>query len=378
MKWETARIGEITNNLDRERIPLNSIERKEKKDGKAYPYIGANGVVDYINDFIFDEKILCVAEDGGDWGYQKKCAFIINQKCWVNNHAHVLTSNGKVNLNFLKYYLNFQDLTKYITGTTRGKLNQKKLQAIEIPLPPLAEQERIAAILDKADALRARTRTQLAAYDELLQAVFLEMFGDPFNNQKGFPKGTIRDLIKEAKYGTSKKAGTEGQYKYLRMNNITYGGDLNLNSLKYIDLERKEIDKYTVKNGDILFNRTNSKELVGKTTVFDQDETMVIAGYIIRVRANTIANPYYIAGYLNSEHGKLILQNMCKNIVGMANINAQELQDIKILIPPIELQDAFESIVNKVKHQKQKVQSQLTQSDDLFNSLLQRAFRGEL
>ena len=103
------------------------------------------------------------------------------------------------------------------------------------------------------------------------------------------------------------------------------------------------------KNGDLLFNRTNSKELVGKTAVFDQVEPMAFAGYLIRVRTNEDGNPYYLWGFLNSAYGKHILKSMCKNIVGMANINAQELQDIEVPKPPRQLQNEYESHVKAVK-----------------------------
>jgi hypothetical protein len=121
------------------------------------------------------------------------------------------------------------------------------------------------------------------------------MFGDPVENPMGWENGTIRDIVTEVKYGTSKPADEGGQYPYLRMNNITYEGQLDVSNLKYIDVPEREIEKYIVRKGDVLFNRTNSKELVGKTCVFDLDEPMIIAGYIIRVRTNNRAVPAYIS-----------------------------------------------------------------------------------
>ena len=226
--------------------------------------------------------------------------------------------------------------------------------------------------------MRQNDRKILEKYDQLAQSVFLEMFGDPVRNPKGFEFCTIRDLVCEVKYGTSAKASDIGQYPYLRMNNITYSGYWDLTNLKYIDIPVRDRDKYLVKKGDILFNRTNSKELVGKTGVYSFNEEMAIAGYLIRVRVNSLANPYYIWGYLNSNHGKSTLENMCKNIVGMANINAQELQNITILKPPTELQNKFAEIIEKIEVQKQLTQRSIKKSEELFQSLLQRAFRGAL
>ncbi|MGN7453328.1 restriction endonuclease subunit S [Paenibacillus pasadenensis] len=265
------------------------------------------------------------------------------------------------------------------TGATIPHIHKKVLEDIEVPLPSYDRQKEIAYLLDKAQALIDKRKQAIAKFDELVQAVFLDMFGDPTINQMGYPIGIIRDLIIEAKYGTSKKAneGT-GQFPYLRMNNITYQGYMDYSNLKYIDLDDKEQEKYLVQRGDLLFNRTNSKELVGKTAVFDSDEKMAIAGYIVRVKTNDAGNPYFISGYLNSKHGKKVLQEMCKNIIGMANINAQELQNITILIPPRELQDSYERKVKAILEEKKKHLTQLQHLESNFQALLQKAFKGEL
>jgi len=178
------------------------------------------------------------------------------------------------------------------------------------------------------------------------------MFGDPVTNPMRWECGTIRDIVDEVKYGTSKPANEGGKYPYLRMNNITYDGQLNLTDLKYIDIQDNEFEKYIVRKNDVLFNRTNSKELVGKTCVFNVDELMVIAGYIIRIRLNEKALPIYLSSVLNSDYGKLTLRGMCKTIIGQSNINAQELQNIQILIPPLSLQTRFADFVKQVDKSK--------------------------
>ena len=174
------------------------------------------------------------------------------------------------------------------------------------------------------------------------------MFGDPVTNPMGWEVGTIRDLAQDVKYGTSKPAEDDGEFVYLRMNNITYSGSMDFTSLKYINVDTKDFAKYAVCKGDLLFNRTNSKELVGKTAVFKEDTPMIIAGYIIRVRVNERANSEYISAFLNSQYGKNLLLDMCKAIVGQANINAQELQNIKISMPPLDLQTQFSDFVEQV------------------------------
>jgi len=160
------------------------------------------------------------------------------------------------------------------------------------------------------------------------------------------------------------------------MNNITDSGHLNIADLKYIDMPDSELEKYIVRKGDVLFNRTNSKELVGKTCVFDLDEPMIIAGYIIRIRLNGKATPIYLSAFLNSDYGKQTLRAMCKAIIGQANINAQELQDIEMLIPPIELQHQFTDFVRQTEKTKAQMQEGLMRLELLYKSLMQKCFNG--
>lgn len=291
--------------------------------------------------------------------------------------------NSKVDPKFLSFFFKSQKYWQQIlvmaNGAAQPGVNSSKLKELAIPLPPLPEQKRIAAILDKADSLRRKNQQAIQLADKFLRAVFLNMFGDPVNNPKGFPVGTIRGLIESANYGTSAKASeTEGEFPILRMGNITYDGGWDFSDLKYIDLSEREHDKYLVKKGDLLFNRTNSKELVGKTAVYERDEAMAIAGYLIRVRTNEHGNPHYISAYLNSKHGKTTLLNMCKSIVGMANINAQELQDIKILMPPKPLQDKFENLVISTKNKVKTLSLAEHCANQMFSALSQKAFSGDL
>lgn len=289
----------------------------------------------------------------------------------------------KLDSRYLFYWVqspNFvESMMMQATGANYPAVSDRIVKKSEIPLPPLSEQKRIAAILDKADALRRKRQQAIDLADQFLRSVFLDMFGDPATNPKKFPVGTIRDMVESANYGTSAKASeTIGEYPVLRMGNITYQGGWDFTDLKYIDLTEKDLPKYLVYQGDLLFNRTNSRELVGKTAVYDQSEPMAFAGYLVRMRTNEKGNTHYISGYLNSAHGKSVLVGMCKSIVGMANINAQELQNIKILIPPVELQHQYKQIVTALKERMVKHHSSLNELNDLFASLSQSAFAGKL
>ena len=136
----------------------------------------------------------------------------------------------------------------------------------------------------------------------------------------------------------------------------------------------KDLEKYSVKKDDILFNRTNSKELVGKTCVYNIPETMILAGFIIRVRLNELANPLFVSAFLNTDYSKQLFKTICKNASGQSNINATELQKIKIYIPPISLQNEFADFVRQVDKSKVAVQKSLDETQKLFSSLMQEYF----
>ena len=153
---------------------------------------------------------------------------------------------------------------------------------------------------------------------------------------------------------------------------------MDLKRLKYVDLYEKDREKYLVYKGEVLFNRTNSKELVGKTAVYKREEPMAYAGYLVKATPNNRANGQFIASYMNTKYTKSLLFNMAKNIVGMANINAEEFKNIKVYIPPIEIQNQFAEIVESIEKQKELLNESLVELENNFNSLVQRAFKGEL
>lgn len=150
MKFETYRFDEVTINFDRMRIPLSSKQRSERQG--EYRYYGAQGVIDYIDDFIFDGTYLLIAEDGENLKSKKQnIAQLANGKFWVNNHAHIVQTNELCDLYYLYYLINSMDLSGYITGSAQPKLSQANLNAVTLQLPPIDEQRKVAAILGTLD-----------------------------------------------------------------------------------------------------------------------------------------------------------------------------------------------------------------------------------
>ena len=233
-------------------------------------------------------------------------------------------------------------------------------------------------MLDRAEALRAKRRAALAQLDALTQSLFLDLFGDPATNPRGWPVRVIGDLLESASYGTSEKSGADGEFPVLRMNNISRTGEMDFTDLKFMDLPANLHGRYLVRAGDVLFNRTNSPELVGKTGIYREPKPMAYAGYLIRLRVTKENDPEFLARFLNSGYSKRMLRGMCKSIIGMANINATEIQAMKIPLPPLDLQREFARRVAAVERLKTSQRAALAELDALFAALQHRAFRGEL
>jgi len=283
---------------------------------------------------------------------------ILKMAACTNQACAAFKKNEIVNSEYLYYFLRSQKekFVKDGVGGAQPNVSASYLKKVEMELPFLETQKRIVDIIGRAANIVSKRKKEILSLDNLIKARFVEMFGDPIRNPKGWDVVTIGDIITDVRYGTSKPAVEGGKYPYLRMNNITADGHLDLNDLKYIDIPDNEIEKCVVRKGDLLFNRTNSIELVGKTVVFDLPEDMVIAGYIIRVRLNGRLLPEVLSQYMNLEALKSILRSMAKGAVNQANINAQELQRIKVYAPDIELQKQFIDMKEQVDKSKVVVQ----------------------
>lgn len=302
---------------------------------------------------------------------------ITSEEVYTNEAIMAFIDKGiyDFDIDYLYYLFSGYNWTIGTNKAVKGlTLNKATLSEKVIALPPIEEQKVIAEKLDKVSSLIEKRKQQLSLLDTLVKSKFVEMFGLFPDNPRGWNIGTIKDVVSDVRYGSSRPAIKDGKYKYLRMNNITYDGELDLSDIKYIDVPDNELSKCAVRRGDVLFNRTNSKELVGKTCVYDQDEMMVLAGFVIRVRVNDQVLPEFLSAFLNTRYSKQMLLGMCKAAIGQANINAQEMQNIKLYIPPIEFQDRFVQLKNRTKKSKEKIKQSLATLELLKKSLMQKYF----
>lgn len=168
----SVKLESIVDLLDDKRKPINDAERSEMKDGPLYPYYGAIGIVDYINQFITDETLLCISEDCGNYGPGEASSYIITGKAWVNNHAHIVRpKEGICDITYLHNYLRVTDLLPFVSGTTRKKLTQKAMLDLDISLPSIEEQQCFVHICEQADKSKFELKKSIEKIDNVMKAL---------------------------------------------------------------------------------------------------------------------------------------------------------------------------------------------------------------
>lgn len=287
-----------------------------------------------------------------------------------------------VDREFIAFLLRRQETVDYVmSSVTRARMprtDMKALMSLRVLLPPLDEQRRIVGILNRAakiERLRARARELLR---EFIPALFIKMFGDPVENPVRWKIRSLGDFCTLTQYGTSRKANDRSEgVPVLRMGNVTYRGDLDCTDLKCVPLTESEFKKHALRPGDILFNRTNSKELVGKTGIWDGRFEAVAASYFIRLRLNERhILPIYVWDFMNSPAMKRRLFAAARGAIGQANINAKELSALPLPVPPVSLQRRYEAIVEAARGALSVAESGYTVSSALNNSLMSRLLAG--
>ena len=378
MKWEKEKLGEICEILDNKRKPIS----KNKRIAGEYPYYGATGIVDYVNDFIFDERLVLVGEDGAKWCSGDNTAFIVEGKVWVNNHAHVLKPKNNLIDSYLVYYLNHQDLSDYITGLTVPKLNQEKLRSIPIPLPSLEEQRAIVAKLDQAfaaiDQAKANIEKNIANAKELFQSKLNQIF-----SQKG--EGWEEKRIKEiGKVQTGTTPPTKDKDNYGEF--IPFIKPAHFNS----DGSLTPLDSYLSEKG-IKKSRlieANSVLMVcigatiGKTGFTEIDVTCNQQINAVTPSKNYNYKFIYF-GMISRIFQDEVLENGKGAQATLPIINKSKWENLFLNVNPNK--DAQQQIVTQLDQLQEqtnllviKYQQKLANLEELKKSILEKAFKGEL
>jgi type I restriction enzyme S subunit len=281
---------------------------------------------------------------------------------------------------FLCYYLRQPSMVEYANSRASGanlpRLSPKILSSIKIPLPPLAEQKRIAGILDAADALRAKRRESLAQLDTLLQSTFLDMFGDPVTNPKGWDVVNVGD---EISFLTSGSRGWAKYYSdkgdiFIRIQNLKKGL-LDLSDIAFVDApESAESRRTRVQSDDVLLSITAD---LGRTAVVPNGIRKAHINQHIAILRFSNLNPVFVSHQIASQGGQMQFARLNREAV-KAGLNFNDIKKIQLIKPPFELQHRFATIVESIDKQKSSLRAHLAELDTLFASLQSRAFNGEL
>ena len=371
--WQTKKLGEICDVLDSKRKPVT---QRDRVSGE-YPYYGATGIQDYVNDYIFDEKLILIGEDGAKWGSGENTAFIADGKYWVNNHAHVIRPHRDTVLdNWVVYFLNVNDLSKYITGLTVQKLNQAKMREIEIPLPELGEQKRIVKKLDdvfeKVTKAKENAEKNLKNSNELFESYLQSVFANPGKDWEKKKLGEVSIIV----MGQSPKGDT---YNTKSVGLPLINGPVEFGKGQ---LSETHITKYTdkptkvCKKGALILCVRGST--TGKTNIAGQNSCLGRGVASITAKNNVIDQNLlniYIASMRNT---------IFKLGTGSTfpNVSSDILSSIKIAFPPFVEQKAIVKKLDALSAETKKLEKiyeqKLASLEEFKKSVLQQAFTGKL
>lgn len=339
-----ARLGDICEILDSKRIPITASNRK----AGIYPYYGANGIQDYVDDYIFDDELVLLAEDGGHFGStDKPIAYRVSGKCWVNNHAHVLKPKDYLNVDYLCYSLMFRDVSSIVNGATRQKLTQADMREIEIPLPALNEQHVIVDNLNKIFTLISLRKQQLSKLDELVKSRFIELF-----DGKGYPTLKWNEVFNTTTGKLDSNAMVEdGEYPFFTCAKEVF-----------------RIDKYAFDQEALLLAGNNAagkydvKYYKGKFNAYQRT-------YVLGLKKDW---SYQIFRY-QLEDKLVYLQQ--QSLGGLTKyLTLKILGELEFIVPPMDKQNEFTAFVEQTDKSKLAIQKSLEKLETLKKALMQKYF----
>lgn len=350
--------------------------QKSSFSDSGYPVYGANGKIGFYSEFNHEHPTLMITCRGATCGSIN----ISESKSYITGNAMALDAldENRISLKYLYYVLKKTDFSSIITGVAQPQITRQSLERLQIPLPPLPEQKRIAAILDAADALRTQRRQSIAELDLLLQSTFLEMFGDPVENPKGWGIQSLERLIdpnRPITYGILKPGDDiEDGIPYIRVVDIKNEKVLTDQLKKTTKKIASQYKRSQLKFGDLLMSIRGH---VGRMAIVPINaEGANITQDTARL-ALTDADAAFVMQCLTTEGMKNYMARRTKGIA-VQGINLGDVKQLPIIMPPLKLQKEFSTIVDAIVMQKNRLQAHLVELDTLFASLQQRAFNGEL
>ena len=339
--------------LDSMRVPITASDRKEGE----YPYYGANGIQDYVADYIFDDELVLLAEDGGNFGSKERpIAYRVSGKCWVNNHAHVLKPKEGLDVDYLCYSLMFYNVDGMVNGATRKKLTQAAMRKMQIPSRSMEEQKFIVDELNRIIKIKEQRQQELQLLDNLIKARFVEMFGDPFGNPKGWRRLTFKEAgerLSDGPFGSNLKSEhyTDRGIRVIRLGNIGVGRFID-DDKSYISPEHYErLKKYTCKSGEIIIGTLGEPNL--RACIVPEVVGVAInkADCVHYIPKSEILNNDFVCQYINCPETLLLAKGMIHGQT-RSRVSSGQIAQMHIFVPPIDLQRDFSEFMSQTDKSK--------------------------
>jgi len=347
---------------------------------------------DQVEETQLQKHDILVVKDGANTG-DVAIAWQSDDQIVTNEHLFTLRTDSSINPPYLFYYLlshqGWKQINGTITGSAQEGINRGFTGKVDIKYPSISEQRKIATVLYTLDRAIEKTEEITEQAHTVKNALMQDVFHGrhkSFEDYQSTPVGeipthwsvvSIGDVVHTAQYGISESLSEEGQYPIFRMNNIENGKMVD-EPLKYIDLDNDEFEKYRVECGDILFNRTNSLDLVGKTGIYELEGDHVFASYLVRLKTNSRADSHYLNYYMNSSEAQNRMMDFATKGVSQANINANSIQQVKLPLPPVEEQKEIADRLSSIDSQIEANDQYMSQLKRLKRGLMQDLLSGKV
>lgn len=361
-----------------------------------------NGRIDVENAACFDEKAnpikeqfkiregdILMALSGATVG-KIAVATVDTVGCYLNQRVAIVRSKSTESADYLKYVFSGNYLDKLLLsagGAAQPNLSPKDLASMEIPLPPLDEQKRIAAILDKADSVRRKRQQAIQLADDFLRSVFLDMFGDPISNPKGWEVKKLKEISSKISSGNTPKGGSRNYVDegitFMRSQNV-WKNKLLLDDVVYIDEKTHEsMSKSSLKRKDILMTKTGrintENSSLGRAALYlGEDGKANLNGHVYFIRLVENILHEFVVFILTTIEYRDYIRSVCVGGIDKRQLNKNHLEEFPIIYPPKKMQEQFVKKVNVARNMLEKAKSGLKESEQIFNGLSQKAFSGEL
>ena len=376
MKYNKLRFDEITLNYDKKRIPLSAMERTKRQG--AFRYFGAQGVIDYVDDYIFDGKYLLIAEDGENLKSKRQnIAQIVEGKFWVNNHAHIVQCNEMCILEYLAYLINSKDVSGYITGSAQPKLSQANLNAIEFDIPSIKEQQDILSILLPIEQ-KIRINNEINNnLEQQIEALLLQLINDDNTSEVAlgdylYIKGRIGwKGLKKSEYLS--KSG----YRIINGETLTKSG-IDWNKAGYISSERyEESPEIMLKVSDILLSKDGTIGKIGYVDSLDLPTSVASGIFVIRNNQPNIVSTTFIYYLLKSQLFKAFIATRTEGSV-IPHLYQKDFMEFKFPLPASDKMMTFEEIAEPMFSQIISNLNENKKLTSLRDVILPKLMSGEL